>query len=517
MPALHSRRQLLSLLGATVTSSGVAAGTPEDQSETETSAATPTATVDSTATETDQRPPSPIGNHYTSGVTSARTGYDADESRPRAPIARRWCVGTDIAHRQSEVAVVDGMVLSATPEGLRALDARSGDRQWRAEIDGGAPTVRDGRVYVATDTAVYCLGIDSGRELWTRRLSNVTGEPLLLDVDTQGLQVFAVTERTNEDGYTEGAVLHSLDASTGQTSYRLSTETAAIYGHLAGRGTYAYGGTTTGSVVAFDLDAREVAWQAHLGEYVNSVAATTEAIYAGSHTGVVAALDRTTGDEHWRTTLEGDEVAVRARPAVTTGTVYVAATDGNLYGFDRDTGEEQWRFDGGQRLSQPPTVVGSDDRSVVFGSDAGNVFSIDAASGDMNWTHQLADRVNTPPVVVDGVVYIGDNSGRLYALANEDSNIGSERGSCRIPTAEETEHGQGDTDNDGVVNGQDYAPRDGSVQSKNDLRDRYGQRSSEDEEGEFLVGAGAGAAVSLSGVGLGYVLWGRATGDSDDS
>ena len=69
---------------------------------------------------------------------------------------------------------------------------------------------------------------------------------------------------------------------------------------------------------------------------------------------------------------------------------------------------------------------------------------------------------------------------------------------------------------DGVVNAQDYAPRDGSVQSKGDLRDRYGRNSSEDEDGEFLVGAGVGAAVSLSGVGLGYVLWGRATSESDN-
>jgi hypothetical protein len=196
--------------------------------------------------------------------------------------------------------------------------------------------------------------------------------------------------------------------------------------------------------------------------------------------------------------------------------VYVAATDGNLYALDRDTGEEQWRFDGGQRLSQPPTVVGSDDQSVVIGSDAGNVFSTDAASGEMYWSHQLEDRVNTPPVVVDSVVYIGDNSGRLYALANEDSNVGSESGSCRIPASEETDRSQGDTDNDGVVNAQDYAPRDSSVQSKGDLQDRYGRSSSEDEDGEFLVGAGVGAGVSLSGVGLGYVLWGRATSDSDN-
>jgi len=328
--------------------------------------------------------------------------------------------------------------------------------------------------------------------------------------------VFAVTKRTDGDGYTEGAVLHALDASTGETAYRIATDTGAIYGSLAGRGTHVYGGTTSGSVVAFDVDAREVAWQAELGEYVNSVAVSAETVFAGSHTGAVAALDRVTGDERWSTALEGEKVEVRARPAVTAETVYVAATDGNLYAFARDTGDEWWRFDGGERLSHPPTVVDSDDQCVVFGSDAGNVFGLDAASGEMRWTHQLSDRVNTPPAVVDGVVYIGDNSGRLYALANEDSNVLSERSSCRILDAEETQRGQSDADDDGVVDSQDYAPRDSSVQSQGDIRDRYGDSVSDGEGEAFLFGAGVGAAVSLSGVGLGYAIWGRSTEDSND-
>ena len=108
------------------------------------------------------------------------------------------------------------------------------------------------------------------------------------------------------------------------------------------------------------------------------------------------------------------------------------------------------------------------------------------------------------------------DGGDQSAIQNEDSNVGSESGSCRIPASEETERSQGDADNDGVVNGQDYAPRDHSVQSKGDLRDRYGRSSSKDEDEDFLVGAGVGAAVSLSGVGLGYVLWGRSTSDSDN-
>jgi outer membrane protein assembly factor BamB len=531
--ALHSRRRILSALGAVVVESGLAAetsasasdaptGTPStpttgtDGSETSTGpASTPSTETDASAAGgTDREARSPIGSYPTVGVTPARTGYAEKEPRPRGPVARHWCVGTSVANRRAGIAIVDGTVVSGTPEGFEALDAGNGERRWRMDIDAGPPTVRDGRVYLGSHRAVSCHGFESGRELWTRRLSAVTGDPLVFDADGQGAQVFVAAERADDDGNTVGVTLHALEPATGETAYRVPAETAPIYGPLAGRGTYVYGGTTR-SVVAFDIGARELAWEVDLGEHVHSVAVTDAAVFAGSHTGVVAALDRVTGDERWRVTLSGEDVEVRARPAVTDRTVYVAATDGDLYAFDRDTGAKRWRFDCGQRLDQPPTVVGDEDRTVVVGSDAGTVFSLDAAAGEMRWSHQLRERVNTPPAVVDGVVYVGDSSGRLYALADEDSNPLSASRACRIRTPTPTARAEGDADSDGVPNRRDYAPRDQSVQDREDIREAVGD-SSDDGWGDFLAGIGVGAALSLFGIGLGYAIRGRTGGDSDD-
>jgi|GEM_PF-1916405 len=531
MSALHSRRRILSALGAVVAGSGVAAeasagvsdtptGTPSTPAAGTDGSGTPTGppstpsteTDASTAGGTDREARSPIGSYPTVGVTPARTGYAGAEPRPRGPVARHWCVGTSVADRRAGIAVVDGTVVSGTPEGFEALDAGNGDWRWRADIDAGPPTVRDGRVYLGSHRAVSCLGFESGRELWTRRLSAVTGHPLVFDADGQGTQVFVAAERADDDSHTVGATLHALEPATGETAYRVPAETASIYGPLAGRGTYVYGGTTR-SVVAFDVGARELAWEVDLGEHVHSVAVTDAAVFAGSHTGVVASLDRVSGDERWRVTLSGEDVEVRARPAVTDRTVYVAATDGNLYAFDRDTGTERWRFDCGRGLDQPPTVVGDEDRTVVVGSDAGTVFSLDAAAGEMRWSHQLRERVNTPPAVVDGVVYVGDSSGRLYALADEESNVLSTSRACRIRTPTPTDRGQGDADNDGVPNSQDYAPRDRSVQDRGDVREASGESGDGNED--FLTGVGVGAAVSLVGTGFGYAIRGRMTGESD--
>lgn len=533
MSALHSRRRILSALGTVVAASGVAAGASAGASDIPTGTpSTPAAGTDgsgtptgppstpstgtdaSTAGGTDRGARSPIGGYPTVGVTPARTGYAEEEPRPRGPVASHWCVGTSVGGRRAGVAVVDGTVLSGTPGGLEALDAGNGDRRWQADIDAGLPTVSDGRVYLGSHRAVTCLGFESGRELWTRRLSAVTGLPLVLDVDGEGTRVFVATERTDDDGHTVGTTLHALEPSTGETAYRIPAETASIYGPLSGRGTYVYGGTTR-SVVAFDVGARELAWKVDLGEHVHSVAVTDAAVFAGSHTGVVVALDRVSGDEHWRVTLSGEDVEVRARPAVTDRTVYVAATDGDLYAFDRDTGAERWRFDCGRGLDQPPTVVGDEGRTVVVGSDSGTVFGIDAAAGEMRWSHQLRERVNTPPAVVDGVVYVGDDSGRLYALADEESNVLSTSRACRIRTPTPTARAEGDSDSDGVPNRRDYAPRDQSVQDRGDVREALGD-SSDDGRGDFLAGIGVGAAVSLFGVGAGYAIRGRTGGDSDD-
>jgi len=467
----------------------------------------------STAGGTDRGAQPPIGGYPTVGVTPARTGYAGAESAPAGPVASHWCVGTSVGDRRAGVAVVDGTVLSEIPGGSEALNAGNGDRRWQADIDGGAPTVRDGRVYLGSHHAVTCLGFESGRELWTRRLSAVTGHPLVLDVDGQATRVFVATERTDDDGHDVGATLHALDPETGETAYRVPAETATIYGPLAGRGSYVYGGTTD-SVVAFDVGARELAWEAEFGEHVHSVAVTERAVFAGSHTGVVAALDRVDGDERWRVTLPGEDVEVRARPAVTDRTVYVPATDGNLYAFDRETGAERWRFDCGRELDQSPTVVGDEDRTVVVGSGSGTVFGLDAA-GEMRWSHQLRERVNTPPAVVDGVVYVGDGSGRLYALADEGPNPLSASRDCRIRTPTPTARAEGDADNDGVPNRRDYAPRDQSVQNREDVREALGD-DTRDGRGDFLAGIGVGVGVSLFGVGTGYAIRGRTGGGSDD-
>lgn len=85
-------------------------------------------------------------------------------------------------------AVADGAVYLAdtgTERTLRAIDAENGTTRWRREFEQGVtgqPTVVEGTVYVPTNSRLYALSTDSGRQRWR----SDSGEMTLLSSPTVG-------------------------------------------------------------------------------------------------------------------------------------------------------------------------------------------------------------------------------------------------------------------------------------------------------------------------------------------
>ena len=103
-------------------------------------------------------------------------------------------------------------------------------------------------------------------------------------------------------------------------------------------------------------------------------------------------------------------------------TVVVASRDDHLYGFNRD-GEPEWNLKlPGQMLSSP--VADAKGRIYVgLGhtksktAPYGSLVCIDGRSQKLLWSHRTAGPVESVPVIgSDGVVYVGDNSGTIYAV-----------------------------------------------------------------------------------------------------
>jgi outer membrane protein assembly factor BamB len=52
----------------------------------------------------------------------------------------------------------------------------------------------------------------------------------------------------------------------------------------------------------------------------------------------------------------------------------------------------------------------------LFGSDDHNLYALDAVSGQNHWSFQTGGKVQSSPTVVDGIVYVGSDDGKLYAI-----------------------------------------------------------------------------------------------------
>jgi outer membrane protein assembly factor BamB len=111
-------------------------------------------------------------------------------------------------------------------------------------------------------------------------------------------------------------------------------------------------------------------------------------------------------------------------PAASGGRLFLSTFDGRFYALDARTGRAIWRFDSGRCGWASPAVAGDlvveafigrtcDD--AVPGTD-GEVIAFVRTSGRIRWRRTIGP-TESSPLVGNGLVYVGDWSGRVYALS----------------------------------------------------------------------------------------------------
>ena len=86
------------------------------------------------------------------------------------------------------------------------------------------------------------------------------------------------------------------------------------------------------------------------------------------------------------------------------------------YGSAASSGQDEsrlWSYATGGWAPTAPTVA---DGVVYMGSNDHRVYALDAATGSELWSFATGDVVVSVPTVADGVVYVGSNDNHLYAL-----------------------------------------------------------------------------------------------------
>ena len=306
--------------------------------------------------------------------------------------------------------------------------SESSNVRWKVEIPGhgsASPIVWGDHVFVLTAVPAG-KGTGDGPGLFARLRNRLMGA-----VGSSELQRFAVIALDRQDGsvvWERTAVTeqpHEGRHGTGSwASASAVTDGEVLCAFFGSRGLYCY---DLAGTPLWDRDFGDMSIRMGFGEGASPAIYGDSVVLVWDHQGqsFIAALDKMTGDERWRT--ERDEITSWTTPLIVEHEgrtqVVTSATD-RVRSYDFETGRLIWEGEG-VTLNAIPTPVTADGIVYLMGGYRGSqLYAVDLAKarGDIVGTDAVVwslDR-DTPyvpsPVLHDGILYfIKSNSGVLSA------------------------------------------------------------------------------------------------------
>lgn len=182
-----------------------------------------------------------------------------------------------------------------------------------------------------------------------------------------------------------------------------------------------------GTVAAFDRRSGKQLWRTDTGGQLGSApGGDDELVVVGDSEGTVIAVNASNGAELWRTPLSSE---ILSAPGVAATTVVVRTTDGRLYGLDRNSGEQRWVYNQTEpvltlRGTSAPQVFAN---GIIAGMDNGSLVTVLGDTGQRVWTTKVANArgsselqrivdIDGDPVILDDAVYAVSYQGNIAAI-----------------------------------------------------------------------------------------------------
>jgi outer membrane protein assembly factor BamB len=286
----------------------------------------------------------------------------------------------------SPAVAADGTVyVGSLDRKVYALRGDSGEKRWDFETAGGvessAAVGHDGTVFVGSrDGKAYALRGQTGEMLWEFIASKpVTASPAL---GANGA-LYVTSGSWGNEGH-----LYALDAASGRKRWM------SEWGH---EGSPAIGGDDTVYVVGNVVHQDWVHYRVHC---------------------TVRAFDGTTGRQLWRWESPVDTGTTYGTPSIgADGTLYVLGANGQLFALKGATGTGR-SVSGATGITETSATLDGAGGAVIHGF--GKVYSVHVETGELLWEcpvpwGQVFPR-SCPTIGRDGIVYVGSEDGRVYAI-----------------------------------------------------------------------------------------------------
>ena len=348
-------------------------------------------------------------------------------------IAWRHSIGLGTSRRGHITAspvVADGHIFTLDGEGgVDALDAQSGREIWRdqfaprrgrdTEAYGGGLAYADGTLYLTSGYRfVAAVDARTGDVKWRNdTVVPVHGAPNVLDGKLYAVDV-------NDQ-------LMAFDTSTGRMlwTYQALQEPARMLesSSPAVSGEVVVSPFASGEIVALSTLNGQQLWEDTLSQ-TNRDNALSEIrdiagrpviyrgdVLAGSHSGVLAAIDLHTGQRRWSA-----PISTITSPWPAGDVVYATDQGGKIVCIARDSGQVYWIKDlnAGVKKKQRAIYSGpvlAANRLLVVNS-LGNLIALDPKTGARQSTLRLGSPAFLNPIGVNGTLYVLTQSGELLAI-----------------------------------------------------------------------------------------------------
>ena len=278
------------------------------------------------------------------------------------------------------------------------------DEKWNLQLDGflwGSPVIDDdGIIYVGSYDfyAIY----PNGKIKWQ------------ID-DTQG--VFSSAGAIDENGilyvgsiWASPNYFYAIDTNNGDLKWRRQISNHIYSSPVIGDDDTIYFGSSNENIYAYYPNGT-LRWKHKTGNAVLSSPAIGNdgTVYCGSHDSNLYAFHPNNGTVKWKYKTGN---WIRTAPCIgDDGTIYVVSLDNNLHAVNPD-GTLKWKTNVGAGTS--PTI--GQDGIIYCGYD--KLHAVNPSDGSIKWNIPVSGKIrgSTPCNSIDGTIYLGTDSGWIYAI-----------------------------------------------------------------------------------------------------
>ena len=198
-------------------------------------------------------------------------------------------------------------------------------------------------------------------------------------------------------------------------------------------------------LVAVDRHGNEV-WRAALGPFNNMYNMASSPILAGNtvvincdHSGpsFIAAFDKVTGDERWRTPREGGTHYATPTAFTHEERTQIVVNGKTIVSYDAATGEKLWWCHGMKHATTPTTLYHNGLVYATCGRNGPSMTIDPGGSGDVTDTHvRMHVRSGGPyvpsPLVIDGTLVVPGDNGRMLFVNSSGKVVAKHRLKSKI-------------------------------------------------------------------------------------